>query len=152
MLNGCHMHQICDQCITEMHKIWAVHISIWHHYNALQLWSVHDSKLSIEKVCANVVSVAGNSSVDGLVAWLLLSIEVQNSQILGQASSSRAGIEKFWFLSSKSVEIHGILCDLWNYLLTPWKKGNKIPTLPPKLWRIVISIIGNLYPQKPRGK
>ena len=22
-LNGCHTHQICDQCINEMHKVWA---------------------------------------------------------------------------------------------------------------------------------
>ena len=24
--NGCHTHQICDRCITEMHKIWALRI------------------------------------------------------------------------------------------------------------------------------
>ena len=26
MLNGCRMYQICDQCVTEMRKIWAVSI------------------------------------------------------------------------------------------------------------------------------
>ena len=61
MLNGCQTHQICNQCITEMHKICAG--CIYYHKHALKLWPVHHGKSSLKKgICAKVAYIAGNSS------------------------------------------------------------------------------------------
>ena len=76
-----------------------------------------------------------------LVAWLLFSGEVQNSQIMWQAITSRASLRKLGSSPSESVEIHGIWCDPLKILAGPLE-GWTFPTLTltPKFPTTIINV------------
>ena len=69
------------------------------------------SESSVQKVCAKVTKIAGHGSIDVYFAWLLFNGEVQNSLVTQQGATSMAGLEKFGFWCSGSVEIHSIWCE-----------------------------------------
>ena len=70
--------------------------------------------------------MAGNGSIDVLVAWLFFIIEVQKSRITWSATTSVAGLEKFEFSSSESVEIYGIWCDPLEMFGDPLEERKQI--------------------------
>ena len=62
-LNGCHTHQICDQCINEMHKVWAWSFTITStHQNFSQCIMMSGVfNFFFFKVCAKVAYIAVGS-------------------------------------------------------------------------------------------
>ena len=67
--------------------------------------------------------IAENSSTDVLAASLIFSGEAENSPVTWQNATSMTGLEKFGILSSESVEIYDIWCDVLKILGDPLEES-----------------------------
>ena len=111
-----HMPNLQPGQYSEIHKILIVCIS-YHRY-ASKLWSCVTS--SLKKICTKVDCIVGNGSLDVLVVWALFSCEVLNSRITWHTTINRMLCV---------LSFIAFVMTLWKFLVTPWKKGDKVSTL-----------------------
>lgn len=121
-LNGCHMHHMHMRCtVFEPYVFTCLDLISLQHIKT----SDH-SKSSMRSLCKSCVNRR---------TWFyqcfgcLLALQQWSAKQPDCVTSSNQhsrGLEKFAFLSSESVETHGIWCDLLKILCDPLEERKKI--------------------------
>ena len=127
-LNGCHTQQICDQCIIEMHKIWAVCI--------LDLISLQWIKtlVSVSQRVEHwkVYTCKGHVNRRKRLYWCfgrLIAIQWWSAKQLDHLTCHNQHGRPWIFIFRECWDSWHLIWPLQKVLVIPWKEGNEFPTL-----------------------